>query len=332
MRERIAHAIAKELEVNSPKEAYIRRQLTLLGKASIMTLHAFCTEVVKKHFHFIDVDPAFRIGDTTETTILQMEALEEQFEEAYKKADPLFLELVEAYGGSREDLPLQNLILSIYSFIQSQPYPIRWLEEKTAAFKMPFEDFENSVWMKAIRETVSIHLKEALQLLAEAKELCGRPYGPAAYLNAIDNDISMLKELLISLGSGTKYFYERIKELKHLKLMPAGKDCDEVYKQEAKALRDQAKELVKKLNEDYFALSPEDNYKDIKYLHPLMAELSKLVAAFGERYREKKLEKGIVDFNDLEHYALGILEHPQVAAEYKERFQYIFIDEYQENR
>ena len=331
MRERIAHAITKELENKGPKEAHIRRQLTLLSKASIMTLHAFCIEVVKKHFHFIDVDPGFRIGDTTETTIMQLEVLEEIFEEAYKEERPLFLELVEAYGGSREDLPLQNLILSIYSFIQSQPHPLKWLEEKVSDFQMTPEAFEESSWMITIRESIELRIKEALLLLEEAKGICGKPCGPAAYLPAIDQDIFLLRDLLNSLEEGTSVFYEVLQGIKHLNLKPVGKDCNETYKEEAKALRDQAKGLIKKINDDYFAQAPEDYLKDINALQPLMSELYRLVALFGEGFRAKKLEKGIVDFNDLEHFALEILEKPLVANEYRERFEYVFIDEYQDS-
>ena len=330
MRERIAHAITKEIENKSTKEGHIRKQLTLLSKASIMTLHAFCIEVVKKHFHFIDVDPSFRIGDTTETSIMQMEVLEELFEEAYKEENPLFLQLVEAYGGTKEDLPLQSLILNIYGFIQSQPHPLKWLEEKAIDFQMNNEDFDNSVWMKTIRESISIRINEALLLLEEAKVICGKPCGPVAYLTAIDNDIILLKDLLNSLEEGTLFFYEAIQELKHLNLKPV-KDCDEAYKEEAKALRDQAKGIVKKIQEDYFALSPEEYLRDINSLYPLMEELYRLIVKFGEGFKIKKLERGIVDFNDLEHYALEVLEHDLVANEYKAKYEYVFIDEYQDS-
>ena len=331
MRERIAHAITTKLENKGPKEAHIRRQLTLLSKASIMTLHAFCIQVVKKHFHFIDVDPSFRIGDTTETTIMQLEVLEEIFEEAYKEERHLFLELVEAYGGSREDLPLQNIILSIYSFIQSQPYPLKWLEEKVSDFQMSAEAFEVSNWMLTIRESIELRIKEALLLLEGAKGICGKPSGPITYLAAIDQDIFLLRDLLNALEEGTTVFYEVLQGIKHLNLKPVGKDCNENYKEEAKALRDQAKGIIKKINEDYFAQSPEAYLKDINALQPLMSELYRIVALFGEGFRSKKLEKGIVDFNDLEHFALEILENPLVANEYRDRFEYVFIDEYQDS-
>ncbi len=330
MRERIANAIAKELENKGPKEAHIRKQLTLLSKASIMTLHAFCIEVVRKHFHIIDIDPGFRIGDTTETAIMQMEVMEELFEEGYREENPLFLELVESYGGSREDLPLQNMILNLYSFIQSQPHPLSWLEEKILDFQMTTEDFEESQWMKTIKESIDIRLREALLLLAEAKIICEKPDGPAAYMTAIDSDTVLIKALQMALQEGIDAFYSALQGLKHVNLKPV-KDCDEVLKEEAKALRDQAKGIIKKLQEDYFSLSPEEYLKDLNALYPSMSHLSKLVAAFGEGFKARKLEKGIVDFNDLEHYALEILENPLVAKDYRERFQYIFIDEYQDS-
>ncbi|HHY90883.1 MAG TPA: UvrD-helicase domain-containing protein, partial [Clostridiales bacterium] len=113
MRERIGATLLEELEKKGENEEYVRKQLNLLSHATISTLHSFCMEIVRRHFHLIDIDPNFRIADETEIAILKLEALEEVFEQKYKEADEAFFELVERFGGNREDIPLQELVLNL---------------------------------------------------------------------------------------------------------------------------------------------------------------------------------------------------------------------------
>ncbi len=116
MRERIGDAIGKELE-KDPENVHLQKQLILLNKASITTIHSFCLEVIKSNFHKIDLDPNFRIGDETECSILKLETIEEVFEEFYEKKEDDFYRLVESYSEKRGDNNLQSMVLSIYSFI-----------------------------------------------------------------------------------------------------------------------------------------------------------------------------------------------------------------------
>lgn len=135
MRERISTAIAVQLDNTVGNAEHLRRQLQLLNRSSISTLHAFCTQLVREHFHYLDIDPSFKIGDTAECELLKLEAIEEILEEAYEKAEDYFLGLVERFGSSKYDTPLQDLILDIYEFTQSQPDPQAWLEEKLTIFR-----------------------------------------------------------------------------------------------------------------------------------------------------------------------------------------------------
>ncbi|WP_026476628.1 helicase-exonuclease AddAB subunit AddA [Alkaliphilus transvaalensis] len=331
MRERIAAAIIKALDSNNGKEEHIRRQMTLLNKATITTLHSFCIEVVKRHFHLIEIDPSFRIGDVSETELLKMEALTEVFEAEYEKAEGDFLELVEAFGGNREDIPLQELVLKIFRFIQSQPKPYLWLQEKCHDFNMTIENFEDSSWGNTIKKSILIRLIGAKDALLEAREICQKPSGPDCYMEAVLDDLQQVEALMTDLSEGVSKFHQSLKKLTHMKLARGGKDIDPELKEEAKGLRDQAKDILKKINVEYFNLSPEEYVEDINLTAPLMKYLSYVVEDFGKRYQTKKTEKGIVDFNDLEHYTLSILEDELVAKEYRGKFEYIFIDEYQDS-
>lgn len=331
MRERIAKAIVKELEKEDENEAHLRRQMTLLNKASITTLHSFCIEVVKKHFHLIDIDPGFRIGDITENSILQLEAIEELLESEYEKNHPVFIELVEKFGGNREDTPLQDLILKVYRFIQSQPKPYKWLSEQVEAFNIDMEGLEKSIWLRTIKKSIIINLQGAVDLLKEARDICNKANGPYTYLEAIEDDLRQIPELIEIMEDNMAGFYEKIADFKHKNLSRKKQEVDEYLKKEAQNLRNKAKDIISGIKNNIFLLSPEEYLEDLQGLYPTLKYLYQLVMDFGNLYTEKKNEKGIVDFNDLEHYALRILENEKAAKEYMDRFHYIFIDEYQDS-
>ena len=330
MRERIAGAIMAEMEKKTDQEEHLRRQISLLNRASITTVHSFCIDVVRRHFHIIDVDPGFRIGDVTETSIMRLEALEELFEENYEKAEDVFLDLVESFGGTREDKGLQDLVLKIYGFIQSQPYPEVWLKEKVEAFNLCIEEFDDSPWIKTIKGRIEIQLKGAMDILNDALTISQKPGGPEVYEEAILSDLAQVIDLYDNLDMPITDFYEKLNNVNYVRLKNS-KDSDPVLKEEAKSLRDRAKDIVKDIRENIFMVSPEEYVEDLNGLYPLMNYLYNLVIRFTELYAGKKADRGVVDFNDLEHYALRILANELVAKEYKERFEYIFVDEYQDS-
>ncbi|MEW9121253.1 MAG: helicase-exonuclease AddAB subunit AddA [Thermotaleaceae bacterium] len=331
MRERIAAAILKELEKKNEKEEHLRRQINLLSRASISTLHAFCIDIVRKYFHLIDIDPSFRIGDGTETALMKLEALEELFEREYEKSRDEFLGLVERFGDSKQDLPLQQLVLGLYEFIQSKPHPLVWLSEKIEDFRMDIEGFEKSPWYGAILEQVEIELKGALEIFIEAKELCEKIGGPLGYRQAIVEDIQLIETLQKALPLGMLAFYEELKAVNHKRLGKVDKEVDEGLKEETKELREKGKKIIQSLQKGIFSRNPQNAIADLQEMYPYMAYLYQLIQDFEASYKERKRDKGIVDFNDLEHYALGILEHVSVADEYRNKFNYIFVDEYQDS-
>lgn len=331
MRERIAAAILKELEKKDEKEAHLRKQMNLLSRASISTLHAFCIEVVRKYFYLIEIDPNFRIGDGTETAIMKLEVMEELFEREYEKSANEFLGLVERFGDTKQDQPLQDILLRLYDFIQSKPEPLAWLQERIEDFRMDLDEFEKSPWYTAISEQIAIELKGALDSFREAKELCKRAGGPAGYGEAIVEDIQQVQLLERALEQGIKAFYQQLSLLSHKRLGKLDKNVDEGLKEEVKNLRDKGKKILSDMQKGLFAKEPDAAIEDLHALYPYMQYLYQLIYAFDEAYQEKKKEKGIVDFNDLEHYALAILKHDSAAQAYRNKFTHIFIDEYQDS-
>ena len=153
MRERVLDAIYKKLD-EDPENENLQRQITLLNMASICTIDSFCLDVVKNNFYELEnVSPNFRIADTPEIELLKQEILDELFENKYLSEDKDFTKLINTYTSYRDDTPLKDLILSIYSYISSSPYPLKWLNEKIEMFNIENEldkDFSQTPWGKVL--------------------------------------------------------------------------------------------------------------------------------------------------------------------------------------
>jgi len=331
MRSRISARLLEEMDCNPEKQNYLLEQLSLLNRATISTLHSFCLEVVKKHFHLVDIDPNFRVGDQTECALVKLDVLEELLEEEYESADSEFLRLVEMFGTSKDDQPLQDLILRTYEFVQSQPEPLGWLRNQVDKFAQAGEDLHECPWMVELRQQLGGALSGLAAVFQAAREAALQPGGPGSYLPALDRDLETVEKLNQKLSAGIDEFYEQLELLQFTKLVPAGKDTDPLLREEAKSLREQGKKLLRDIKESYFFQSPADFSRDLAEMHPAMDYLHVLVAKFSSLYRQHKAERGILDFNDLEHLALQILADIRAANSYQQRYKYIFVDEYQDS-
>ena len=280
MRERIAAAISKALEKN-PNSKNLQNQLTLLSRANITTMHSFCLDVIKNYFYTIDLDPSFRIADETEITLMKNEIIEDIFEELYEEDNEYFKGLVEAYSTAKDDEKLKDIILNLYKFSMSGPWPERWLIEKAEEFNI-----------------------STLEGLAD--------------IYAALNGVVFTK----------------------LKTVRKSAVADENAQETVKSIRDAVKKKIKSLTEDSFTLTPEESLQGIKDVYPYMKELSRITLDFLNKFNEKKREKNLLDFNDLEHLCLKILIDrdennniipSSVAEHFKEFFDEVLVDEYQDS-
>ena len=170
MRERILDAIYKKLEEN-PDSVNLQRQINLLNKASICTIHSFCLDVIRNNFYEIDTSANFRIGDTSEIEMLKSDVLEKIFEQKYMDNDEDFLTLLEAYTDYKDDGKLQKIILNIYKYIQSNPFPEKWLKDKVEEFNIDVEeDFAKTVWGRIILDNVREKVENLVIQLEKAKK------------------------------------------------------------------------------------------------------------------------------------------------------------------
>ena len=338
MRERVLEAIYQKLD-ETPDNENLQRQITLLNKASICTIDSFCLDVVRNHFYELEnISPNFRIADTTEIELLKQEVLEDIFEEKYENQEEDFAELINTYTSYRDDTPLKELILKIYTYIQSNPFPNQWLSEKIEMFHIQdFEqDFSQNPWGEILLKEVEEELIDDISTLKEQAENLEKNPDLENYAKTILDDIDKLEMLKVNLNSWDKAYaiYSNLT----FATWPRQK-IDSAIKDQAKLVRDDIKKKVtKKLNKIFIYNSEEANH-DIADMYPILVKLKHLIFAFGEEFSKRKRNKNMVDFNDIEHLALQILikeddgkvEPTEVAKNYKEKFVEIAIDEYQDS-
>ena len=332
MRERILEAIYKKLEEN-PENVHLQRQIILLNKASICTIHSFCLDVIHNHFYEIDLPSNFKIADTAEIDLLKQEVLDDLFEQKYTENDKDFIELLENYTNYRGDEALQELVLKIYKFIQSSPFPIKWLQEKLELLKIEDKDISQTIWGKLIIQTVEDDIQESIMQLETVKSKMALYPEMTKFYQKICEDLIILKDL---------QNYNSWNEL-YIKLLnfnfsnwPVDKKVTNDLKEDSKEIRDKVKKHIKEKTAKLLSCSQEQAVKDLRIITPILEKLANLVTEFTKNFAEKKKEKNCIDFNDIEHFALKILldenNNPtEVAKKYKEKFEEIAIDEYQDS-
>ncbi len=338
MRERVLDAIYKKLDEN-PNDEKLLRQITLLNKASICTIDSFCLEVVRNNFYELEnIAPNFRIADTTEIELLKQEVIEDIFEEKYENEDEDFSKLIHTYTSYRDDTPLKDLILKIYNYIQSNPFPEKWLNEKVEMFNIGNnleDDFSTTPWGKVLLEEIDDELVDGISFLKSAAKILEFNPDLEKFFQTIRNDIDMLNTLKSNLNSWDKA-YEINTNLKFV-TWPRNK-VDSLEKDEAKSIRDSVKENLKVLDNILVCDSRTAN-QDIFDMYSILVKLKNIILEFGEEFSKRKREKNIVDFQDVEHFALKILIKEKdgeiipsdIAKKYQEKYQEIAIDEYQDS-
>lgn len=332
MRERILEAIYKKLEEN-PENVHLQRQIILLNKASICTIHSFCLDVIHNHFYEIDLPSNFKIADTAEIDLLKQEVLDDLFEQKYTENDKNFIELLENYTNYRGDEALQELVLKIYKFIQSSPFPIKWLQEKLELLKIKDKDISQTIWGKLIIQTVDDDIQESIMQLEVTKSKMALYPEMTKFYQTISEDIINLQDL--QKYNSWDELYIKLLNFNFSK-WPVDKKVINDLKEDSKAIRDKVKKHIKEKTAKLLSCSQEQAVKDLKIITPILEKLSNLVTEFTKNFAEKKKEKNCIDFNDIEHFALKILldenNNPtEVAKKYKEKFEEIAIDEYQDS-
>lgn len=338
MRERIGDAISKQLEAR-PESKKLQRQLTLLNQSNIMTIHSFCLQVIKNNFHVIDIDPSFRVSDNTEAILLKQETIDELFEDKYEESNnEIFLKLVDAYGG-KNDFKVQSMVLNLYEFAKSTPWPKLWLSDMAERFNVSDDfNFGDSEWANILLSYLNIEVEACKSKMEKAVEIVENAAGIEYYLEPFNIELQNIYSILHC--NSWEDLKRNFSELSFEKIpVKRNKDADKEAKEKSKKIRDEVKKKLSEIKENIFT-GTDSIGNNLRELYPMMKCLAKLVMSFDEKYSIKKRERGIVDFSDIEHFCLNILTSKdedgnivssQVALEYKQQFEEILIDEYQDS-
>lgn len=330
MKERIRGAIEKKLE-GEPENIHLQRQATLIHHARITTIHSFCLSVVRDYFHTIDLEPGFRTMEEGERKLLMQEVMEELLEEEYRKGEASFTDFVEMVATGRDDRKVEELILNLYEFSRSNPDPETWLCDSIQSY----EEAENQPWdslpfVKLALEQTWASLEDLEQSLVYAKSVCEDTDGPAAYEAAIVSDIERIRKL--RKAESFQKLQEALSELSFDRLATnRDQSISEEKIQTVKSLRDQVKKELTSIRDQFFYETVEELKGDLRRAKPFVQELVRLTVAFGQAFEAKKQSQGVIDFGDMEQYALRILRKEEIAEEYRNKYEEIMIDEYQDS-
>ncbi len=358
MKERVAKALTGKLRAAQSAGDFaaanrFKNQLSLLRTADITTIDAFCMKLLKNYFHLLEIDPNFKIVGQ-EKGLLEDEAMEELFEECYSAQNESFLLLARLYSESRDDRALAQIILEVYNFLQSLPNPEEWLLEKTNAFlENPWGGYLLEQKNKLVRQAKA-SLEHALSemyryTLGKAPDTDFDAF-LAAYPDEEENEVYLAwgtyyHAIVSEYGTACRLLdadwdesFQLFSELSFLALnkRPLFQDKSRTVKDAeekavVKAYRDAAKEALLKASGLISGTREEESCQLSERVYPAACALSELVLGFSKKYAEKKAEKNLLEFSDIEHLCLKLLlEHEEVRKELQEKYDEILMDEYQD--
>lgn len=341
MRHRIGEALEKAINAN-PKSSHLRKQLSLLNRASISTLHSFCLEVIRKNYYLIDIDPSFRIANETEVQLLRDEVLDELFEDEYgKEGNESFYKLVDMFGSDRSDAALQEIIAELYDFANSNASPEEYLRKVVRMYDIDTESsIEDQPFTRDLLFEIELQLEGAKALAEQGLQLTKLPAGPAPRAETFIQDIALFDSLIHAKHDSWNSLYEAMQSVKFSTLKTCkGDEYDKNLIEKSKSYRDKSKKIITDIKDELFSRKPEGFLKDMVEMKPSIETLVELVREFSNRFAAVKREKGLVDFADLEHLCLQILTNKsedgrfmpsEVALAYRNHFKEVLVDEYQD--
>lgn len=349
MKERILDAI-NEQRIIDPHNKNLNRQYALVHNANIMTIDSFCLSVVRNHFEEIDLAPDFRMADEGEMRLLMQDVFEDVLETFYEEGDRDFLNMTEAFSSKKTDLQIEKLVLSMHRHAESHPDPIAWLDGCLGEYEV-FDGLEEKnlmeepKWLTIYVNQIKNDLNYCRTITDEAIDICGMEYGPSVYMEAAEEDLSVIDSLLSFdtyeelYENCLEYSDYAFKKLARLTLPKEGQAPYEEINQRTylknrfSTLRDKSKKEIQSIINSVCLSSPAEIARGMQMMKCYIGALVRLVKAFILELSDRKRDKNIVDFNDLEHMCLAILKNSDstTADQYREFFEEIYVDEYQDS-
>ncbi len=316
--------LTEELMERAEADPRFAPQLEKVERAAVSTIHAFCADLMREHFESAGVDPAFRILDGPELSQLEAQALNDAMERVYAEggAD------LEALLFGRTAKSVGELAADLYHFSLESPDPAAWLAE---VCRLPLGD--GARWFAELAGAAKATLRDARAYLMHALALTGDPDGPAPYAAALMSDLEAVEAMLSApdyealSAEAARFKAKPFTAIRGKKDAPAD-ERREALKAQVSALRAVVKRLIAKAAA--LLMPPAEALEDMRALAPSFAALARIAAALGEELESLKAEKSALHYTDLEHRALGALADEKVVLALRSRYQYVFVDEYQD--
>ena len=344
LRTRIAQELASRL-AERPGDRHLRRQTTLVYKAQISTIHAFCAALLRESGHLLDLDPDTRLCDEGEGQVLMVRTLEELLDHRYEGVEENgpFAQLSDTLGAGRDDSRLVQIVLDIAQRVQSHPDPERWLTEQRQVWELEgVEDAAQTFWGELLLEEARRQgrwcrdrMEQALAL-TEADELLETNYAPSisATLEGLDGLLAAqswdqaqacLPVPFPPVGRKKKRAQE-LSPMEELRAVQAA--------QRVKAIRARSKKQMEKVA-DQLEGDSSSLLEELRLSRPAVQALMDLVLDFQKAYGKEKRRRSLMDFSDLEHFAVKLLLDGQgnptpLAESWSARFDEVLVDEYQD--
>lgn len=338
MRQRI-NARLSELLAENPTDSYLLRQRTLLSAAHISTVHSFCLELVRANFQLLDIPADFRLGSQNEIDLLEEDVAVQTIEQNYEDNDGSFSDLVELVSSGRDDKGLQDTLHRLYGFVRSHPFYREWLDEKLLMYDDTIP-VGQTVWGQVILQYALDAVEFARSQLRRAiEQMQGDAAMEKAYLPAFASDLAQLNALYSTLRTGS--WGEVCRQLQTIRPERLGSLRgyeDDGKKQLVQRMRKSAQAVVAKLAEQLFCADEQEFAEDIRFLRPRIETLFSLVLDYDRRLLAAKRERSLLDFADLEHFAVQLLVERRdgeycktpLARQLSESFAFVLVDEYQD--
>lgn len=337
MKQRISAALNSLLE-KDPFNARLLRQSKLLYTASISTIDSFCGDLVKEYFHSLGVSADYRIADFAELELLKAASMDEAIEDYYNRGDSDFPRLLDAFSGKGGDLNLRNTVFKIHSFLETQPFPDRWLDDMLESYGE--RDADKSIWGRIIIDYAipaaahCVNLCEnSLSLLLEADEALDDKLRPI-----IEEDLQFFQNAQSKLlGDSWNDMLTAVRSFSPRQLRAPKGYKDDPIKLAVAANRDSVKNTVKRLQK-YFCRTEDEAGAEFAELQSLVRVLFDLTREYISRLDELKRKKNVLTFSDIELLTVKLLAEPEDGGyrktsrgeEISSRFDAVIVDEFQD--
>lgn len=315
-------------------DKHIIDQLERLDSASICTLHSFCSEILRNYFYVADIDPSYTILDSNLVSNLRKSAMDEVFLQYYAERDEVFKQAYKIFAKSRQQSNFVKVLYELYDFSRCIPNFDEWYLEKRANLLNLNDDNTIIVTLlNNVKQNVEYYKQSFSQLSEMAQN-----YG-LEYYAAIDDNVTKLNQIrLDNLEHALSDLYTF--SLTLLPSRPRGKKAEQITDEEKrddeevrynfKELKDRFDKFIKRFNDLSRGLDMQTLREQTSQTVVILDKLVEIINRFDKIYFAQKKERGGVDFNDLEHLTLKILNDPEALSSIRSKYKLVFVDEYQD--